>query len=260
MMYTRERLMKAVREIGRDGQPFTLGAVRSELGLKSRDKRELKRFRSRFRECSQILGDSLEKLGPNTYRLKLADAPSGSAAARDARAPTRRSARPASQAARPAMTANAAMPAAPASREPAKPVTADAAEAQGASRLIDRVGVSTRRSSPRRAEAFAPQGGMQAPGFAPDEAAVAPTTPTRRELTPEEHAHSSPAGPSGLGAKLSHWLGRVRGHDTKTASTALSRLAVDLQPKAANFEYRWHDGKLQVKLAGHASHTHGADK
>ena len=70
MMYTRERLLKAVRDAGRGGRPFTLGEVRGELGLKSRDKRELKRFRSRFRECSQILGDNLEKLGPNTFRLK----------------------------------------------------------------------------------------------------------------------------------------------------------------------------------------------
>jgi hypothetical protein len=29
----------------------------------------------------------------------------------------------------------------------------------------------------------------------------------------------------------------------------LSRLAVELQPKAANFEYRWIDGKLQVQRA-----------
>ena len=72
MMYTRERLIKAVREAGHDGRQFTLGEVRAELGIKSRDKREQKRFRSRFRECSQVLGDNLERLGPNTFRLTAA--------------------------------------------------------------------------------------------------------------------------------------------------------------------------------------------
>ena len=60
---------------GRGGRQFTLGEVRAELGIKSRDKREQKRFRSRFRECGQMLGENLEKIGPNTFRLKAGFAP-----------------------------------------------------------------------------------------------------------------------------------------------------------------------------------------
>jgi hypothetical protein len=55
-------------------------------------------------------------------------------------------------------------------------------------------------------------------------------------------------GPS-LGERVSSWFGRTRAPSTRPAATALSRLAVDLQPKATGFEYRWIDGKLQVQRA-----------
>jgi hypothetical protein len=204
MMYTRERLMKAVREAGRDGRQFTLGEVRAELGIKSRDKREQKRFRSRFRECTQILGDSLEKLGPNTFRLKAGYATE-----------------PAVQA------APGARPQPPqlARTRPAKaPVSASAPEDAPLS-LIERVGVGAASNDdewkrrPREQVSF-----VKAPA---EEA---------RQLT--------------LSERISTWFGRpARPQPNNGAAVALSRLAVELQPKAAGFEYRWIDGKLEVQRA-----------
>jgi len=207
MMYTRERLLKAVRDAGVGGRPFTLGEVRGELGLKSRDKRELKRFRSRFREVSQVLGENLERLGPNTFRLKAGYAAPGATAA-------------------PAKTALRAAPPPLKSQKQQQP-TASAAEQ---SSLLDRVGVPAR------------------PGEEEDL-----YTQKRR---PREQISYVAAEPSArnlsFGDRISSWFGRSRHGgpaDTSTASTALSRLAVELQPKAASFEYRWINGKLQVQRA-----------
>jgi hypothetical protein len=221
MMYTRERLMKAVREAGRNGQPFTLGEVRGELGLKSRDKREIKRFRSRFRECSQILGDKLEQLGPNTFRLK-----SGYAVGT---APAAISAPVAVPAPKPAASAK---PNKGALREIAKPVpVAQPEAATTSSSLLDRVAVATN------------------PAIDEDD----PYTTKRRARAAISFEMAQPsARKSSFGERLSSWFGRSRVEttgNTSAASTALSRLAVDLQPKAASFEYRWIDGKLQVQRA-----------
>jgi hypothetical protein len=258
--------MKAVRDAGRSGQPFTLGEVRAELGLKSRDKRELKRFRSRFRECSQILGAHLEKLGPNTYRLKLAGLPT-SAAKPAAPAAASKGAKASKQGQSQGKELSAL-------KAPA-PVADDAA----ASRLIDRVGVSAgqRRDRERaRVQARASGSGSEdrnGPGLRFD---AEPSAPERSEDPSHELPRNTraaafaeqpiklppAAAPSGFGTRLSSWLGRVRGQNTnssQTAATALSRLAVDLQPKAANFEYRWNDGKLQVKLTGQPAGVRSPD-
>lgn len=205
MMYTRERLMKAVRDAGRGGRPFTLGEVRSELGFKSKDKRELKRFRSRFRECSQILGDNLEKLGPNTFRLKAGYSEPQLVAV------------PAAACAQVAKKS----PRVPPKRQPS-------ASVEEPSNLLDRVGVPAQ------------------PG---DEEDLYTLKRRPREQISYVTAEGSARSRS-LGERISSWFGRSRHEPTSTASTALSRLAVELQPKAASFEYRWIDGKLQVQRAG----------
>jgi hypothetical protein len=212
MMYTRERLLKAVRDAGRGGRPFTLGEVRGELGLKSRDKREQKRFRSRFRECSQILGDNLEKLGPNTFRLKagyseplLVAPPNPAARAKVA-------------------TALRAAPPPPPLRKSQKAQPQPVATEN----LSARVGVPTR---PGEEEDLYTQ--KRRPR---EQISYVAAEPSARQLS--------------FGDRISSWFGRSRSGnqvDTSTASTALSRLAVELQPKAASFEYRWIDGKLQVQ-------------
>ena len=223
MMYTRERLLKAVRDAGRGGRPFTLGEVRGELGLKSRDKRELKRFRSRFRECGQILGDKLEQLGPNTFQLKAGYAD-----------PLLVATPPVVAAKATAKTALRSAP--PALKSAKKQQQQPTASAVDQSSLSERVGVPAR------------------PGEEEDL-----YTQKRR---PREQISYVAAEPSArnlsFGERVSSWFGRSRhgghgGHgdhaDNSTASTALSRLAVELQPKAASFEYRWINGKLQVQRA-----------
>lgn len=225
MMYTRERLLKAVRDAGRGGRPFTLGEVRGELGLKNRDKRELKRFRSRFRECCQILGTNLEKLGPNTFRLKagyaepllVAPAQAKPAVPAQASAP----------AVKRALRASPPPPPLPRRTEAKKQQEAAALEQAS---LLDRVGVPAR----------------------PDEEED-PYTQKRRPREQISYVAAEPAASArnlSFGARISSWFGRSRNEDSSTASTALSRLAVELQPKAASFEYRWIDGKLQVQRAG----------
>jgi len=199
MVYTQEQLMKAVREAGRDGQPFSVGEVRAQLGLKSRDKRELKRFRSRLRECCQSLGGNIEKLGPNTYRMKQASLP---AAAKTSPARTAAAAQPAQQ----------------------NDVAARAA-------LKERVGITARKAEPVPGSARSPQ-----PRAAQRVTAQVPVPV------------ASDAGPS-LGSRVTSWLSRVRGR-RNTAATALSRLALDLQPNASHFQYQWVDGDLRVKLSG----------
>jgi hypothetical protein len=222
MMYTRERLMKAVRDAGRDGQPFTLGEVRATLGFKSQDKRELKRFRSRFRECCQILGDNLEKLGPNTFRLKGIQPEAKPAAALKTLA-----------AIKPAGRATTKSP-------QAQP---EAARAAQVARLMDRVGV--RREGLQDASNVTPAD--------PPETDTLKRRP-REAVSFEQAGHAvqtaqAARGPS-FGERVSSWFGRTRTPNANAAATALSRLAVDLQPKASNFEYRWIDGKLQVQRAG----------
>lgn len=200
MVYTQEQLMKAVREAGRTGQPFSVGEVRAQLGLKSRDKRELKRFRSRLRECLTGLGTHVEKCGPHSYRLTDLHA----LPALD----------PATQAPRERAVAR-----------PAPPPTAAAAQVQiqqqaelaARSALKDRVGIT-----PRAAE------------------------PTQHSIALPPAAAISDGGPS-LGSRVSAWLARVRGRNQNTAATALSRLALDLQPNASHFQYQWVDGDLRVK-------------
>lgn len=211
MVYTQEQLMKAVREAGRTGQPFSVGEVRAQLGLKSRDKRELKRFRSRLRECCQSLGAGIEKMGPHTYRL----------------------------------TASALPPvqvAPPARSKAPQPSAAGAAVSRSA--LMDRVGITPRAAA----------------------------EPTQRTLTvdaaqkqaaqaelPLVSSHGSHAHAAGLGSRVSAWLNRVRGRDS-SASTALSRLALDLQPNAANFQYQWVDGDLRVKVSGLGGRQRNVEK
>lgn len=213
MMYTRERLMKAVRDAGSSGQPFTLGEVRAKLGIKSQDKREQKRFRSRFRECTEILGDKLEKLGPNTFRLRGIE-PSRIAPAPGA--PARAVALKAVQAPKKA-----------GKQSPAQPEPAGLADRVAVQRGLD--------PAVTPADPYDEIGAKRRPREAISFEAAAPG-----------------AGPSrspSFGERLSSWFGRTRTQNSTAAATALSRLAVELQPKAANFEYRWIDGKLRVQRA-----------
>jgi|GEM_PF-4042783 len=217
MMYTRERLLKAVRDAGRGGRPFTLGEVRGELGLKSRDKREQKRFRSRFRECSQILGDNLEKLGPNTFRLK-----AGYAEPLLVAPPTKPVAR--------ATGALRAAPPPPPPRRKTQPQPEQPEQPIASANLTARVGVPAR---PGEEEDLYTQKRR-----AREQVSFVAAEPSTRQLS--------------FGDRVSSWFGRSRSGaqaESSTASTALSRLAVELQPKAASFEYRWIDGKLQVQRA-----------
>jgi hypothetical protein len=70
MMFTHEELTNAVREAGRDGQPFTIADVRSRLGLNTRDRSQLTRFQNRFRAFQKAEPEAIEKIGTNRYRLK----------------------------------------------------------------------------------------------------------------------------------------------------------------------------------------------
>ena len=204
MVYTQEQLMKAVRQVGRTGQPFSVGEVRVALGLKSKDKRELKRFRSRLRECIGSLGDQVEKHGPHSYRFTnvtaLAAAPAPAVARREP---------------------------APPQAQPVSPQPEPAPELQPSSELAARAALKERVGiTPRAAE------------------------PTQRTLTERATAAQvslAADGGAGLGSRVSAWLARVRGKNQNTAATALSRLALDLQPKATHFQYQWVDGDLQVK-------------
>lgn len=185
MVYTRERLLKAVRDAGRDGQPFTAGAVREQLGVKKSDKRELKRFRSAFRECCKSLEANLERLGPNTYRLKTTGAAEATAR--------------------------------PKARSAAAPTSA-AAEVAARSLQLDRAA----------------------------QAVPATRGATAERPAPVEYV-ASDSGPW-IGSRLKSWVDRLRGRNSASAATALSRLALDLQPSAANFQYQCVDGNMRVRL------------
>ena len=191
MVYTRERLLKAVRDAGRDGQPFTAGAVRDQLGVKTKDKRELKRFRSAFRQVCESLGTNLERLGPNTYRLKTAGASESTA------------------------------------RPKARPATAAAAPGNGAAEVAARSLQLDRGAQATSAK----------------RSASAETSRVELEYVERDN------GP-GIGTRFKSWVDRLRGRNTASASaaTALSRLALDLQPSAANFQYQCVDGDLRVRL------------
>lgn len=216
MVYTQEQLLTAVREAGRTGQPFSVGEVRAQLGLKSRDKRELKRFRSRLRECCQSLGTGIEKLGPHTFRLTAVALP-------------------------PAVTKPVARAAAT-----KKPVAAaPAAAAVERSALMDRVGITPRERAPDMPRTAAAQA----------QSVRAPREEAQLQLPVADDAHNK-----GLGSRVSAWLNRVRGREPNTAATALSRLALDLQPNAAHFQYQWVDGDLRVKVSGLGGRPRTADK
>jgi hypothetical protein len=221
MVYTREQLLKAVRDAGQDGQPFTLGTVREQLGLKSRDKRELKRFRSRFREaCNAFGATGIEKLGPNTFRL------------------------------------TAAATAAPAGL--ARP----AAELASRSALIERVGVGPRQ--PRVRSEARPRAQREAPRPRETSEEVARPRPEGEVVAPDvvrTAAVERPAGSSlealpvragtptrGFGSRVLSFFG-LRGQEQKnSAATALSRLALDLQPNSPKLQYRCVDGNLRVSV------------
>lgn len=350
MVYTLERLIAAVREVGHDGQPFTLGAVRAQLGLtnsqvshisqankisKAREKRELKRFRSCFRECTHVFGDKLEKLGPNTYRLKdgqpvathavplptaqrpqtpppvakhvkperarkappppppprsrkpaaaesepglwelsvQAPTPLTETFARDVPTTTSTTSTTSTTPSSTAPTGAAAEASRVARQSAVAPEQAGGSESDSAARLIDRVGISPRRDRTRAGASdepaaeplstsgtFAPQSPDAETQTKPDVPVTAAAASRRQRETPEDLLKGLPPkhkNSSGLGAKLSSMFGRSKSeahpNKTKTAATALSRLAVDLQPKAANFEYHWDNGELQVKRAGPAA-------
>ena len=146
------------------------------------------------------------------------------------------------------------------------------------SRLIDRVGISPRRARQRGLSSDQDQAAQATQGTSPLSGSGTFAPPSPEESTkhqPDVPISSAVASPrqreraanlsaglpptptpnpsnSGLSARLSSLFGRPRADakSSKTASAALSRLAVDLQPKAANFEYHWSDGELQVKRAG----------
>ena len=74
MMFTHEQLLKAVRKAGRDGQPFTCAAVRECLGVSTRDKKQLSRFHTEFRNLLRVAPEVFEKVGKNSYQLVAAPA------------------------------------------------------------------------------------------------------------------------------------------------------------------------------------------
>jgi hypothetical protein len=69
-MYTQEELLNALHEVGADGRPFTLSAVRARLGLGGGDKHELDRFRRRVRSLQKAADSRLERVGNSSYRLR----------------------------------------------------------------------------------------------------------------------------------------------------------------------------------------------
>jgi hypothetical protein len=70
MRFTHEELLDAVRKAGEDGQAFSCAAVREQLGMSTRDRRELSKFHRRFRAFQDAAPEAIEKVGNNAYRLK----------------------------------------------------------------------------------------------------------------------------------------------------------------------------------------------
>jgi len=72
MTLTHEALLAAVRDAGRDGQPFSCADVRQRLDLSTGDRQQLSQFHRRFRTFQRAAQGELEKLGTNSYRLRVA--------------------------------------------------------------------------------------------------------------------------------------------------------------------------------------------
>lgn len=70
MTLTHEALLAAVRDAGRDGQPFSCADIRQRLDLSTRDRQQLSQFHRRFRTFQRAAQGELEKLGTNSYRLR----------------------------------------------------------------------------------------------------------------------------------------------------------------------------------------------
>jgi len=70
MMFTHDQMLSAVRSAGENGRPFTCGAVRDCLGVRSGDKDTMNLFHRRFRTFQKAAADEIEKVGKNAYRLR----------------------------------------------------------------------------------------------------------------------------------------------------------------------------------------------
>jgi hypothetical protein len=70
MKFTQQELLQAVRTAAEGHESFTSADVRKQLGLETRDKRELSQFQHSFRNFRKTLGADLEKLSNNRYRLR----------------------------------------------------------------------------------------------------------------------------------------------------------------------------------------------
>jgi len=73
MTLTHEALLAAVRDAGRDGQPFSCADIRQRLDLSTGDRQQLSQFHRRFRTFQKAAQGELEKLGTNSYRLRTAN-------------------------------------------------------------------------------------------------------------------------------------------------------------------------------------------
>ncbi len=70
MMFTHDQMLSAVRSAGENGRPFTCGAVRDCLGVRSGDKDTMNLFHRRFRTFQKEAAGEIEKVGKNAYRLR----------------------------------------------------------------------------------------------------------------------------------------------------------------------------------------------
>ncbi|MET0390346.1 MAG: hypothetical protein ABW321_30520 [Polyangiales bacterium] len=72
MTFTHEEMLNAVRKAGENGQAFSCAAVRDQLNVSTRNRRELSKFHRRFKTFQDEAPNEIEKIGNNTYRLKSA--------------------------------------------------------------------------------------------------------------------------------------------------------------------------------------------
>jgi hypothetical protein len=70
MTFTHVEILDAVRIAGRDGQVFGCAAVREQLQVSTRNRRELSKFHRRFKAFQNAAPDEIQRVGNNLYRLK----------------------------------------------------------------------------------------------------------------------------------------------------------------------------------------------
>lgn len=71
MKFTQQRLLEAARAVGRGRESFTTAELREQLGVSTKDSQKLNQFRRGFRALQSEAESEIEKLGPNSYRLRV---------------------------------------------------------------------------------------------------------------------------------------------------------------------------------------------